>query len=73
MSYIPLYMIIHRKLYDASVAGEDIEKILIEADADVNIQDKDGQTALSRAAWNGHVDIAKILIEADADVNMRQT
>ena len=49
----------------------DIEKMLIEAGADVNKQYNDGMTALYKAAENGHNDIAKILIEAGADVNIQ--
>ena len=59
-------------LYRAAQNGHnDIAKILIEAGADVNKQDKDWETALYRAAVNGHNDIAKILIEAGADVNIQ--
>ena len=44
-------------------------KALIEAGADVNKADDDGETPLYMAAWNGHEAVVKALIEAGADVN----
>ena len=46
-----------------------VEKVrsLIDAGADVNAADEDGDTALMNAAWNGHVETVKLLLEAGAD------
>lgn len=50
----------------------EIAKILIEAGADVNIQDNDEQeTPLQKCAASGREEIAKMLIDAEADVNMQ--
>ena len=49
----------------------DIVKYLIEADADVNLQDKKGDLALIMAANQGHIDTVRYLIEANASVNMQ--
>lgn len=38
-------------------------KMLLEAGADINIQDEDGSTALMCAAEHGHVDIVKHFLE----------
>ncbi|KAL5084943.1 hypothetical protein Trisim1_011297 [Trichoderma cf. simile WF8] len=43
-------------------------KLLIEKGADMEAQDDDGQTPLSRAAENGHEATVKVLIEKGADV-----
>ena len=39
--------------------------------SDVNVKDKWGDTALTKAANEGHVDIVKILIDEGADVNAK--
>ena len=44
-------------------------KLLINAGADVNIPDPNGETPLIRAAWNGHEECVELLINSGADVN----
>lgn len=47
----------------------DTVRLLLEAGADVNIQDEDGSTALMCAAEHGHLDIIKLLLaQPDCDV-----
>lgn len=46
----------------------DTVKMLLEAGADINIQDEDGSTALMCAAEHGHIDIVKhFLSQPDCD------
>ena len=45
---------------------------LIEAGADVNYVDKDGDTALMAAASEGHTEIVKLLVEKGANVNQER-
>ena len=47
-----------------------IVNMLIEAGADVNAQNKRGETALFCAAWWGHVKCMESLLKAGADVNI---
>jgi len=48
----------------------EIVKLLLDAGADFNERDDDGQTALIGAAISGHAEIVKLLIEKGADVNI---
>lgn len=41
---------------------KDIVKILLDVGAEINLQDKDGSTALMCAAEHGHLEIAKTLL-----------
>lgn len=41
---------------------KEVVKILLDVGAEINLQDKDGSTALMCAAEHGHLDIAKILL-----------
>ena len=46
----------------------DMVKLLLEAGADINIQDEDGSTALMCASEHGHIDIVRYLLtQADID------
>jgi ankyrin repeat protein len=55
----------------ASHGRFDTIRLLIEAGADINIQDEDGSTALMCAAEHGHLQIAKYLsAQPDCDVNI---
>jgi ankyrin repeat protein len=49
----------------------DIIKILLINDADVNIKDKKGRTALMKAVLNAHTETIKVLLENGADVNIK--
>ena len=44
---------------------------LIEAGADVNVQDEYGYTALMNASKKGHLEIVEKLLDAGADVNVK--
>jgi len=46
----------------ASHGRFDTVRLLIEAGADLNIQDEDGSTALMCAAEHGHIQIAQFLV-----------
>jgi len=58
-------------LFEA-VAENDAAKVkeLLDAGTDINLQDTNGWTALSRAAWAGYVKIAKLLLDYGADPNI---
>ena len=45
-------------------------KLLIQAGADLNVQDENGRTTLMFAAAKGHVDCVKLLTEAGADLDI---
>ncbi len=60
------------KFLQASLSGNiDVVKELLEKGLPVNIQDKDGKTALMNAAVRGHREIIGILLENGADVNLK--
>lgn len=49
----------------------DMVQMLLEAGADINIQDEDGSTALMCAAEHGHADIVKhFLTHPDCNTNL---
>jgi ankyrin repeat protein len=39
-------------------------------ESDVNMQDRDGRTAMHNACVNGHLDIVKVLLSVFADTNI---
>ncbi|KAL4635009.1 KN motif and ankyrin repeat domain-containing protein 4 [Arapaima gigas] len=45
-------------------------RLLLDCQADVNVQDHDGSTALMCACENGHTDIVRLLLERDCDLNV---
>ena len=51
-------------MHAARNGSEDIVELLLNADADVNVRDKDGLTAVSIARKYEHWDIAKIIWRA---------
>ena len=59
-------------LVDA-ITGEDVEMVkeLIQAGADIEGRDKDGETPLIWASSYGHLEIVQELIQAGADVNAK--
>jgi len=49
----------------------DLVQLLLEAGADVNVQDEDGSTALMCASEHGHVELVKLLLsQANCDANI---
>ena len=47
----------------------EVVKILISEGADVNSKNKNGSTALHKAAYSGNLEIVKLLVQANANVN----
>ncbi len=59
-------------LIEATKKGSfEMVRLLIKADADLNIQNGDGNTALLVAAANGNLPIVRILLEAGADPSIK--
>ncbi len=59
-------------IHDAAKAGKlDEMQNQLESNVDINIQDRDGQTALHIAAAEHHQDIVKFLLKSGADVTLR--
>ena len=51
-------------LHEACIGGHlETVQLLIDVMSDINIQDKDGQTAAHLAAFNGEVECMKVLIQ----------
>ncbi|CCX31249.1 Similar to Ankyrin repeat domain-containing protein 50; acc. no. Q9ULJ7 [Pyronema omphalodes CBS 100304] len=50
---------------------KEVACLLLEKGADVDIQDRFGNTPLSIAAQNGHMTATRILLEKGADINLR--
>ena len=48
-----------------------VVQLLLASNADVSVQDADGQTPLHLAAFGGQVKVVKMLIAAGADVNAK--
>ena len=49
----------------------EVVQTLIDAGADVNRQDDNGDTALTWAAYRGYLEMIRFLIDARADVNLQ--
>ena len=58
-------------LLEAASLGKNTIVSMLLYGADLSIQNNDGNTALHRAADNGHNEVTKRLIEAKADLNMK--
>jgi uncharacterized protein len=59
-------------LFDSAlIRNKEIVKVLIEAGANVNIQSKDGQTALIVVVGAGDEDIVELLVKAGADSDIK--
>ena len=62
------------QLLEAAKGGQTEKvKALLEAGADVEAKDNDGETVLMVAAVGGYTDVVRTLLEAGADVNVLTT
>ena len=55
----------------AREGNENLCKLLLDHNADVNIQDKDGCTPLQRCAREGNENLCRLLLDHNADVNIQ--
>ena len=75
-NYMAAYLLV-RHGADVSVQNvviegeENLVRMLLEHNADVNIQDKLGYTPLHRCALSGDKNLARLLLEHNADVNIQ--
>jgi hypothetical protein len=57
----------------ATFEQPEVARVLIDAGADVDVQNNDGTTALLSAALFAHTEIVRALLEAGADVTVRNS
>ncbi len=69
--YTPLSMAIVATTVRPPGVRPDLVKFMLEANADVNIANKNGETPLSYASAYGYADIVKMLLRVGADVNTK--
>ncbi|MCB1111645.1 MAG: ankyrin repeat domain-containing protein [Chlamydiales bacterium] len=61
-------------IYRATIDGQtDLVRVLLEANADVEVEDNNGKTALFVACQRNEVDIVDLLLEHKADINHRDS
>jgi ankyrin repeat protein len=48
-------------------------RLLLQRNANVNLQNNDAQTALIWASFNGHSEVVELLLDADADVTVQKS
>ena len=60
---------IHKAARDGNI---DAIKLLLKKHVDINIQDKNGLTALMLASRNGHHHVVKLLLKENADINTQK-
>ena len=58
-------------LLAANYSNLEIVRLLLEAGANVNARDTNGNTALAIAVRNGHVGVIQLLLDHDADINAK--
>lgn len=59
-------------LFIAAVNGNaDVAKLLIKNDADIDLCDVDGKTALMIAVINGHQNLVELLLKSEADIKVK--
>lgn len=60
------------KPFVASLSGNrSVALTLLLAGAEMNVQDKDGKTALMVAIINGHQDLVELLLQRNADITVK--
>lgn len=57
-------------IYAATIGNLDIVQVLVTKGADINVQDKTGNSALMMAARNGHETVTQFLLDNGANVNL---
>jgi ankyrin repeat protein len=57
-------------LHDSCYRGDTAAVVDVVYESDVNMQDRDGRTAMHIACVNGHLDIVKVLLSVFADTNI---
>ena len=60
-------------LLAANYPDSEIVRLLLEAGANVNARDTNGNTALAIAVRNGHVGVIQLLLDHDADINAKNS
>ena len=58
-------------MYALRLCRENIAVLLIKSTANIDAQDRDGNTAIHRAAVLGSIDVVNLLIEKDANIRIK--
>ena len=58
-------------MYAASQGHVEMTQALIDADADMNVEELNGKTALGWAVSQGYVEVIQTLVDAGADIKPR--
>ena len=60
-------LMLQRSFASLALSDQQVARLLLEAGAENELQNRDGYTALRLTAQNGHVEMARLLLDAGAD------